>query len=101
MHHARGMAKAINVLKIWHFRRLFKVTANIEKGLWMICCFVVLVYFKSWFTAPSSVPAPRRDLNLTKALLNYSTINSDSHIGEATTPLGSTLFVKDMSSAIK
>ncbi|KAG0710425.1 hypothetical protein GWK47_036988 [Chionoecetes opilio] len=41
-----------------------------------MCCFVVLVYLKWWFTAPSAVKSPRRDLNLMKALLNYSTTNS-------------------------
>lgn len=77
MHHARWMSKAIYSIKVWLFRRQFKLTAREEKGLREMCCFIVLIYVECWFTAPSAVQAPRRDLNLMKALLNYSATNSD------------------------
>ncbi|KAG0706997.1 hypothetical protein GWK47_024227 [Chionoecetes opilio] len=106
------MSKAIYSLKVWLFRRQFKLTAKEEKGLREMCCFVVLVYLEWWFTAPSAVKAPRRDLNLMKALLNYSTTNSP--ISTATSEklqrhlwylseelVGLTLFDEDVSLAMK
>jgi hypothetical protein len=112
MHHARWMSKAIYSLKVWVFRRQFKMTAKEEKGLREMCCFVVLVYLESWFTAPSAVQAPRRDLNLMKALLNYSTTNSaistatseklQRHLWYLSEELvGLTLFDEDVSLAMK
>ncbi|KAG0723154.1 hypothetical protein GWK47_043159 [Chionoecetes opilio] len=77
-----------------------------------MCCFVVLVYLEWWFTAPSVVQAPRRDLNLMKALLNYSTTNSaistatseklQRHLWYLSEELvGLTLFDEDVSLAMK
>lgn len=112
MHHARWMAKAIYVLKVWLFRSQFKINAKEEIGLREMCCFVTLVYLESWFTAPSAVEAPRRDLNLMKTLLNYSTTNS--HVSTATSEklqrhlwylseelVGLALFDEDVSLSIK
>ncbi|KAG0715576.1 hypothetical protein GWK47_011636 [Chionoecetes opilio] len=104
------MSKAIYSLKVWLFRRQFKLTAKEEKGLREMCCFVVLVYLE-WFTAPSAVQAPRRDLNLMRALLNYSTTNSAistatleklRHLWYLSEELvGSTLFDEDVSLTMK
>ena len=39
-------------------------------------CVFVLVYIEAWFTAPSAMKAPRRDLNLMKVLQEYKNMNS-------------------------
>ena len=39
--------------------------------------FTALLYVEYWFSAPSAIQAPRRDLALAKALLNYKTSNAD------------------------
>ena len=77
MHHSRWMSKAIYSIKVWLFRRQFKLTAREEKGLREMRCFIVLIHVECWFTAPSADQAPRRDLNLIKALLKYIDTNSD------------------------
>lgn len=76
MHDTCWMSKAIYVLKVQHFRPQFNMTANVEKAFGICATFVVLVYLKFWFIAPSAIYAPRCDLNLMKALPIYNTINS-------------------------
>ena len=74
-HRAWWMAKAIYAHKIWMFRNQFKLTAHQEKGLKRVKLFVVQVYMKAWFTAPSSVQSPRNDLELLKNLQRYKDSN--------------------------
>ena len=83
-----------------------------ERGLREICSFDVIVYSESWLTAPRAVQAPRRDLNLMKAILNYRTTNPaistatsetlQRHIWYLSEKLvGLTLFDEDVSLAMK
>ena len=58
------------------FRGQFKLTAREEKGLRNVCLFVVLLYIKIWFTAPSAASAPKNDLAFLKALAGYDIVNS-------------------------
>jgi len=44
MHRARWMAKAIYTVKIYMFRRQFKLTRSEEKGLRDLTLFIILVY---------------------------------------------------------
>ena len=71
MHQARWMAKVICSLKIWMFRSQFKLTKKEEKGLREVCLFSVVLYLKTWFSAPLAVSAPRNDLQLLQDLYNY------------------------------
>ena len=58
------------------FRKQFTLAAIEERGLRELCSFVVIVYIKAWFTAPSAIQAPRHDLILMKTFLHYKVINS-------------------------
>ena len=69
VHHARWTSKLLYDFKIWMFRKQFKLTTHEEKGLKELCIFGILVYIEAWFTAPVAREAPRRDVNLTKSLL--------------------------------
>lgn len=69
VHHARWMSKLLYALKIYMFRKQFKLKAEEEKGLKELCIFGILVYVEAWFTAPVAQEAPRRDLHLAKSLL--------------------------------
>ena len=79
MHHARWMSKAIYSIKVWLFRQKFKLAKKEEKGLREMCCFIVFIHLECWFTAPSAVQAPRRDLDLIKALINYVQAHQPSY----------------------
>ena len=69
VHHARWMSKLLYVFKIWMFCQQFKLTTHKEKDLKKLCIFGILVYIEAWFTAPVAQESPRRNLNLTKLLL--------------------------------
>jgi len=75
LHRARWMAKVIYCLKIWMFRRQFVLTEVEETGIWNICNFVMRIYVKAWFTAPSAISAPRLDLHFAKQLVKYKEEN--------------------------
>ena len=77
MHHARWMSKAIYALKVWMFRRQFKLTAREENGLRQIAVFVCRLYAKAWTLAPEAAAAPRHDLKLLKDLMAYMDVNRD------------------------
>jgi len=77
MHHARWMSKAIYALKVWMFRRQFKLTAREENGLRQIAVFVCRLYAKAWTLAPEAAAAPRHDLQLLKDLTAYMDVNRD------------------------
>jgi len=76
MHHARWLAKAIYALKIWLFQKQFSLTAREERELLNICIFVVVIYFKAWFTAPFAASAPNNDFQLLKNLVEYERENA-------------------------
>lgn len=75
-HRARWMAKMIYSLKMWMFKRQFKMTTREVKGLRDLNIFVALVYTKAWFRATNAVTAPSNDLDLIKALLKYQQVNA-------------------------
>ncbi|KAK4875355.1 hypothetical protein RN001_011777 [Aquatica leii] len=70
------MAKAIYSLKIFLFREEFKLTAREINGLRQVCIFLVKIYLKAWFTAPSAILAPHNDLIFMQDLIEYKTVNS-------------------------
>lgn len=75
-HRARWMAKAIYCIKIFMFKRQFKIKAIEEKKLEDVCLFIVSIYIRHWFSAPNAASAPRNDLTLLKSLHNYKSINA-------------------------
>jgi len=76
IHHARWMAKALYVLKIYLFRDQFRLTAYENRGIRDVCVFIVRLYVKAWFTAPDAISAPRNDLDFLQNLKAYEDINS-------------------------
>jgi hypothetical protein len=71
IHHARWMAKAIYVLKIFLFQAQFKLTKREVKCVTDFALFVSLVYTRQWNEAPLAVRAPYNDLHLLSILKNY------------------------------
>ena len=67
MQRARWMSKAIYSLKIWMFKKQFKLTQQEEKLIREPFLFVVVVYARFWFLAPVPLSAPNNDLLLFKA----------------------------------
>ena len=49
-------------------RKQFKLTKREEKGMRNLTVFVIGIYIKHWFTAPSAVRAPANDLEFLKKL---------------------------------
>lgn len=80
-HHARWMSKAIYCLKIFFFQDQFKVTKKEKSAINDICLFLVNIYIKAWFTAPSAKKAPFHDLQFCKELIKYK--NIDDSISKA------------------
>lgn len=76
-HHARWLSKALYCLKIYLFRKQFKVSATVLDILRKICVFIVLFYVKIWFSAPNAIKAPNSDLKLIKDLIEYRKIHPD------------------------
>ncbi|CAH1114867.1 unnamed protein product [Psylliodes chrysocephalus] len=76
-HHARWLSKAIYSLKIYLFQEQFSLSRAEAPGLRHICIFIVLLYIKAWYCAPSAIHAPRKDLEFMKNLLNYKKINKN------------------------
>lgn len=76
-HHARWMAKAIYLLKMYLFREQLSLKKDEENKLRQICVFVTTVYVKAWFTSSNSVKAPYHDLQFIKELNNFKAINSN------------------------
>lgn len=77
IHHARWMAKAIYSLKIYLFRDQFSLTHSQRKCFEDICLFIVNIYVKAWFTAPSPTLAPHSDIKLLKSLVMYREIDCE------------------------
>jgi hypothetical protein len=80
--HARWMAKAIYVLKIFLFKQQFKLNKNEEKLVQNMSVFIIRAYVKAWFESTIAPKAPYNDLNFLKTLIQYEEI--DSHISKAT-----------------
>lgn len=76
-HHARWLSKALYCLKIYMFRRQFKISIKEVNDLRKICVFIVLFYVKIWFIAPNAIKAPNSDLELVKNLIQYRDIHPD------------------------
>ncbi|KAK6185944.1 hypothetical protein SNE40_008071 [Patella caerulea] len=77
MHHARWMSKVIYSLKVWLFRKQFKLKTREAKGLREVAIFSVHEYIKAWMTAPLAACAPYNDLLLMKSLVEYEKINKE------------------------
>lgn len=77
IHHARWMAKAIYCLKMFMFRRQFKMSNKEESSLRAISVFLVKIYCKAWFNAPKAHLAPKQDLDVLHSLLDYKECDND------------------------
>ena len=69
------MAKAIYALKIWMLRSKFQLKKREERGFQDIFTFTVNMYVKAWFTARSTITAPRKNLELIKNIFKYKSVN--------------------------
>lgn len=68
LHHARWMAKAIYGLKMYLFRHQVTVDhINLERFV----KFVVEIYIRGWYDAPSPTNAPQNDFKFMKSLKLY------------------------------
>lgn len=79
--HARFMAKAIYVLKIFIFRDQFPLSKQQLCGLGGICVFLIKIYIKSWFCCANSVAAPSQDLDFIHKAIAYAQIDSEVSSG--------------------
>lgn len=61
MHHARWMSKALYSLKIYMFKKQFKLSNKETDGLAAINIFIVRYYLRAWFTATDAVSSPNND----------------------------------------
>ena len=62
-------------MKIFMFKKQFKISIRETKQLEEICQFSVSIYVKHWFTVSDSASAPQNDLTIVKELHNYKKIN--------------------------
>nr|XP_018901195.1 PREDICTED: uncharacterized protein LOC109033171 isoform X2 [Bemisia tabaci] len=72
----RWMAAAIYCLKMWLFQNQFPCDDPSVEKLTDLCVFIVKVYAKYWFTAPSPTKAPYNDPLFLKNLLAFDSVNS-------------------------
>lgn len=77
-HHARWMAKVIYSLKIYIFRKCFKLAKKEEKGIFDVCIFTVFLYLKEWYECPLAASSPKNDLDFIKALIHFREVDPDS-----------------------
>ena len=70
--HARFMAKAIYIYKMFLFRDEFKMTSKELDGIRNVCIFLTRVYVRFWFNCTNATEAPRRDLQIIKDSIEYS-----------------------------
>lgn len=80
LHHARWMAKAIYGLKMYLLRSQFTVDSEYETNLLRFVLFVVRIYLKGWYNAPSATSAPSNDLKFVESLRTYG----DEEISQTT-----------------
>ncbi|CAH0383567.1 unnamed protein product [Bemisia tabaci] len=74
----RWMSVAIYSLKIWMFQDQFKLTPFEKKGLLRVNYFILKVYAKCWYRAPSAIGAPLNDLELIEDLISFKKIDKNS-----------------------
>lgn len=75
IHRARWMAKVIYAMKIHLFRDQIHLTAHERRGILRFVNFTLLIYIPAWFTAPLPAAAPRSDLAMLKALVEYGQVD--------------------------
>lgn len=75
LHRARWMSKSIYALKIFMFKKQFKLTKMEENGIREICISTIKIYIMAWYRSPSAVQAPFLDLQLLKHIDNYKNEN--------------------------
>lgn len=75
MHHARWMARAIYSLKIFLYRKQYKISAEEEILIADICIFIIKFYVKAWFECPIASKAPVHDIRFMKNLKDYENID--------------------------
>ncbi|XP_076674663.1 uncharacterized protein LOC143372399 [Andrena cerasifolii] len=81
-HHARWMAKAIYILKIYLFREEFSLSPEEMVGIKDICIFISSLYIEVWFNVPVPEKAPHQDLRFVQQLYAYQAVDkSISQIG--------------------
>ena len=71
------MAKSIYCLKMFIFRKQFSMSKFEVNACRSVSIFIVKVYIRAWFCAPSSYKAPYQDLNFFKQLFNYIIIDAN------------------------
>lgn len=76
--HARWMAKAIYMLKMFLLREQLELDAIMLSNIRNICIFIVRVYIKVWFGCPKGAEAPNQDLNFLKDAMLYPESNLSS-----------------------
>lgn len=75
MHRARWMAKLLYCMKVWMFKKQFKLTAREETALRDMSLFGCLLYTKAWTVCSSPATAPANDLGFLKSAKSYEMIN--------------------------
>lgn len=75
--HARWMAKGIYSLKMFLYRKHFKMTARELNGFRDVCIFIVLRYAKAWFRADRAEEAPNQDFDFIKSIAEYAAIDKE------------------------
>ena len=75
-HHARWMSKAIYILKMSLLRHQLDLHWQTKKKVEKMSLFVIFVYLKSWFGAPSLTAAATEDLELYSRLHKFRTVHS-------------------------
>lgn len=73
---ARWMAKAIYCLKIFLFRKQFKLTARELKALRDICIFLVRMYIQAWIGCTNAIASPNQDFNFIIDAVEYSKVDA-------------------------
>jgi len=74
-HHARWLSKVIYSIKIYMFRKQFKVMPKEEKALLSFNLFASLLYMSSWFSCRFPEDAAINDLSLLKKFDTYKSVD--------------------------
>lgn len=77
MHHARWISKAIYCLKMYLFRKQFKLETLDEQRLEVLCIFIIKYYVKAWISCESGIHAPNNDLHFLKAINSFQSVDRD------------------------
>lgn len=76
MHRARWMAKLLYCMKIWMFKKQFRLTTREEAALRNMSLFCSLLYTKQWTLCPNAASSPANDLSFLKLITRYNDINA-------------------------